>query len=236
MVMSNGNMNINPHGNAYSQNMNNMGNMNQPQYMFNNQMNYNMINPAQPIYNYNSNQINPINMMYNPYQINNISSSNYNRNLSSNFNYNNSPMNIPLNQYNMNLNNMINMNSNNKPTNISKKSLSSKHLRPIDEENFNNSNMNNKSNSYYNEKVTPDTSSYQNRGNLNEGGYQPYSLKEYKDLTSAKIVLGGLGPNIGSKEWEEKQEKKKKVHDYGQNVNTTNKQVIKIKRNTARYS
>ena len=34
--------------------------------------------------------------------------------------------------------------------------------------------------------------------------YKPYTLKDYKELEKVGVVLGGLGPNIGTKEWEEK--------------------------------
>lgn len=47
-----------------------------------------------------------------------------------------------------------------------------------------------------------------------DGQYKPYSLKDYKKLENVKIELGRLGPNIGTKEWEEKQEKMKKMDQY----------------------
>ena len=40
--------------------------------------------------------------------------------------------------------------------------------------------------------------------------YKPYTLKEYKELEKVGVVLGKLGPNIGTKEWEEKKKKCKK--------------------------
>jgi hypothetical protein len=61
-----------------------------------------------------------------------------------------------------------------------------------------------------------------------DGTYRPYSLKEYKQLASAKIVMGSLGPNIGTKEWEQKQEKMKKMGEYANSINT--KVVIKVKK------
>lgn len=242
MVMNN--MNVNPYGMMNP----NMGNMNMPPYMFNNPMGM-----QPPMYNYMGNPINPVQMMYNPYA-NGTPVNNYNRNLSSNFNnFNSNPINTPINPYNINMNNnmshlsnnLSNINHNqpikilNSPTipidnnNSKQRAMSSKHMRANNEDNFQNnvSNLNNKSNSYYNEKTHPDSSRRQ-RGNSIEGAYQPYSLKEYKELSRAKIVLGGLGANIGTKEWEEKQQKMKKIQNYGKSVTNNNLQNIKIKKET----
>ena len=63
----------------------------------------------------------------------------------------------------------------------------------------------------------------------NDGSYKPYSLKDYKQIASAKIVLGGLGPNTGTKEWEEKQRKMKKMEEYANSV-SKNKIILKVKK------
>ena len=49
--------------------------------------------------------------------------------------------------------------------------------------------------------------------------YKPYTLKDYKELEKVGVVLGGLGPNIGTKEWEEKKKKMKKMEEYGNKIN-----------------
>lgn len=75
-----------------------------------------------------------------------------------------------------------------------------------------------------------------NRGNSNTGTmvngvYKPYSLEDYKKIANVKIELGSLGPNIGTKEWEERQEKMKKMEVYANKVKG-NKLVIKLKKET----
>jgi hypothetical protein len=57
--------------------------------------------------------------------------------------------------------------------------------------------------------------------------YKPYTLKEYKDLGNEKITFGGLGPNVGTKEWEEKANKMKKVNEYSENLKKHKKLVLK---------
>jgi hypothetical protein len=63
----------------------------------------------------------------------------------------------------------------------------------------------------------------------NESTFKPYSLKDYKQIASTKIVLGGLGANIGTKEWEEKQRKMKKMEEYASSV-SKNKIILKVKK------
>ena len=60
--------------------------------------------------------------------------------------------------------------------------------------------------------------SAQSRSRLTNVEYRPYTLKEYKELEKVGVVLGGLGPNIGTKEWEEKKEKMKKMEEYAKKV------------------
>ena len=80
------------------------------------------------------------------------------------------------------------------------------------------------------------TQNYTNLVNPQENGkifkpkqdliYKPYTMKEYKDKfnkTTKEEKSGGLGPNIGTKEWEEKAEKKKKIKEYSKNLNIKNK-------------
>lgn len=63
-----------------------------------------------------------------------------------------------------------------------------------------------------------------------KGDYKPYSLKEYKELEKVGIVLGGLGPNIGTKDWEEKKDKMKKMEKYSNHVNSLSKMKVKKKK------
>ena len=41
--------------------------------------------------------------------------------------------------------------------------------------------------------------------------FHPYTLKDYKELTRNPVVMGPLGTNIGTKEWELKRNKMKKI-------------------------
>jgi hypothetical protein len=77
--------------------------------------------------------------------------------------------------------------------------------------------------------TNPDSFSRKRNTTNNDGVYKPYTLKDYKEITSAKIVLGSLGANIGTKEWEEKQEKMKKMEEYNNNLKK-NKMVFKFKK------
>jgi len=73
-----------------------------------------------------------------------------------------------------------------------------------------------------------------NKSTLNENdtSYHPYTLKEYKELNNGKVVLGGLGPNIGTKDWEEKHKKMRKITQYAENVKSLHHEKLKpIKEN-----
>ena len=187
-------------------------------------INYNYMNPPVPMY-YNPNQmpfISPLN--------------NYNRNLGVNSNYTQNSM--PLGQYNTNQNAPIKLISNNSSNVVDnqaaqrvQRSISSKGSR-LDNSNNYNKNSNNESSFRRNKMnegpfTNPESFTrirgYSSNSNSNldanyDNSYKPYSLKDYKDITSAKLVLGGLGANIGSKEWMEKQEKMKKMGEYAKNV------------------
>ena len=56
--------------------------------------------------------------------------------------------------------------------------------------------------------------------------YKPKTMKDYKEkyIKEAKNEKrGGLGPNIGTKEWEEKEEKMKKIQEYSNKIKQLNK-------------
>ena len=56
--------------------------------------------------------------------------------------------------------------------------------------------------------------------------YKPKTMKDYKEkyiINEKKSEKrGGLGPNIGTKEWEEKEEKKKKIQEYANKIKQIN--------------
>lgn len=62
--------------------------------------------------------------------------------------------------------------------------------------------------------------------------YKPYTLKDYKELTRTGIVMGPLGANIGTKEWETKREKMKRMENYSNRINQAHKGVTKLKKDT----
>jgi hypothetical protein len=75
---------------------------------------------------------------------------------------------------------------------------------------FNNNNFNNQNNGGdYNDNIF---------NNITPAGYKPYTLKEYKEMNKP-VVLGKLGPNIGTKSWKEKKEKMDRLKNYSNIVN-----------------
>ena len=62
--------------------------------------------------------------------------------------------------------------------------------------------------------------------------FKPYTLKDYKELVRNPVVLGKLGPNVGTKEWEEKKQKMKKMMNYSNNVNKEHKGIKTLKKDT----
>ena len=56
-----------------------------------------------------------------------------------------------------------------------------------------------------------------NRQNIVDHGYTPYTLKDYKKITN-DVKLGKLGPNIGTEEWVQKRNRMKKMSEYGNKV------------------
>jgi hypothetical protein len=62
--------------------------------------------------------------------------------------------------------------------------------------------------------------------------FHPYTLKDYKELVRNPVVMGPLGANIGTKEWEEKKNKMKKMMNYSNNINKEHKGINKLKKDT----
>ena len=79
---------------------------------------------------------------------------------------------------------------------------------------------------------------YKRASSSNERGYsrfveyKPYTLKDYKELTRTGIVMGPLGANIGTKEWENKKAKMKRMENYSNRINQTHKGITKLKKDT----
>lgn len=67
----------------------------------------------------------------------------------------------------------------------------------------------------------------QNKENIDDHGYIPYTLKDYRKLDK-EVKLGGLGANIGGEEWKEKAQRRNKMGLYGGKVNKM-KMNLKIK-------
>ena len=176
----------------------------------NNNPQYLIPNPFIPHYNYplyqmNSNYPQPImiNPYYNnPYQQNQFPLINNNNNI---------------NNMTNNLNNQIIQNDTSNISNINStintvKSNGKAKLRPIS---ANQSNISNISSSRLNSAYS--------RSRISAIEYKPYTLKEYKELEKVGVVLGGLGPNIGTKEWEEKKKKMQKMEEYSKKVSSMKK-------------
>ena len=56
-----------------------------------------------------------------------------------------------------------------------------------------------------------------NRQNIIDHGYKPYTIKDYKKINN-EIDMGKLGANLGTKEWNEKRERMKKMSEYGKQI------------------
>lgn len=76
----------------------------------------------------------------------------------------------------------------------------------------------------------PKTGGDSTKAYVSDGGYKQYTLKEFKELnqTTANQKRGGLGPNIGSEEWQKRKEKLEKMQKFAANVNTYNVTKISV--------
>ena len=177
--------------------------INNPQYL--------IPNPFIPHYNYPLYQMNnnyPQPIMINPYY-NNPYQQNQFPLINNNNNINNMTNNLNNNQTIQNdTSNISNINS----TINTVKSNGKAKLRPIS---ANQSNISNISSSRLNSAYS--------RSRISAIEYKPYTLKEYKELEKVGVVLGGLGPNIGTKEWEEKKKKMQKMEEYSKKVSSMKK-------------
>lgn len=146
---------------------------------------------------------------------------------------------LPVPVYNyipFNYNLQLNPNQNNIDTScysqLNQTSLQSRtRLRPISSQNrvIEISKIDDYSNSINRNNISDRITSANNCSKYVRGDYKPYTLKEYKELEKVGIMLGGLGPNIGTKEWEQKKNKMKKMEKYSNQVNSLAKTVKKKK-------
>ena len=207
------------------------------------------INPVQPIQNYNGYNMNPMypvnqmNQMYpmnqmnqmnrmnqmNPYpywnQNNQMNNKNIYENSKKNNNVNNNNPMVRNAQMIINSNNNMNNNLKNK-----KKSQSAKRINGI-----NNNNNYNNNNFMYNNMNNNNRSPPQQIKKLKDYQFMefhPYTLKDYKELTRNPVVMGPLGANIGTKEWELKRNKMKKMMNYSNNINKEHKGIRALKKDT----
>ena len=94
--------------------------------------------------------------------------------------------------------------------------------------NYNNMNGKNKNakTPTMNKRIKKETNDYQYME------FHPYTLKDYKELTRNPVVMGPLGANIGTKEWETKRNKMKKMMNYSNNINKEHKGITSLKKDT----
>ncbi|KAL4493472.1 hypothetical protein ABPG72_007480 [Tetrahymena utriculariae] len=58
--------------------------------------------------------------------------------------------------------------------------------------------------------------------------YKPYTLNEYKSIQkNANYKLGGLGPNVGNEDWQQKKEQLEKRQEFAKQIQQINSQVLK---------
>lgn len=80
-----------------------------------------------------------------------------------------------------------------------------------------------------------ESSKYSNLPNFNTNKsyseYKPYTVKQYKEISKnfSNINTKGLGANIGTEEWNEKQKKLQKLKDYSTEIKGLNKEKLKKK-------
>ena len=226
--------NINPVQPIQNYNANNYNNN------YNNN-NYNMnqmypMNPMNQMYPMNPmNQMNQMNQV-NPYPYWNQNNQMNNRNIYENSKKNNmnNPNNNPIvRNAQMIINNNNNMNNNiNKSLKNKKKSQSAKSINNNNNYNNNNYMYNNNNNNMMNNNNRSPQQQLKNIKDYQFMEFHPYTLKDYKELTRNPVVMGPLGANIGTKEWEQKRNKMKKMMNYSNNINKEHKGIRSLKKDT----
>ena len=130
-------------------------------------------------------------------------------------------------------NNNNNLNSNNNLKN-KKKSQSAKRINGINNNinnNYNNNNFMYNNNMNNNNNRSP-PQQIKKLKDYQFMEFHPYTLKDYKELTRNPVVMGPLGANIGTKEWEQKRNKMKKMMNYSNNINKEHKGIRTLKKDT----
>ena len=163
-------------------------------------------------------------------------------------NYNN----MPMNNFNMGMNNLNNMNNMNNMNDMNYMNNMNMNNMMYGNNNNNIGMLNNSPQMYNNQMMN---NPYNNNMNMNlknnnnartpnmnkrikkTNDYQymefhPYTLKDYKELTRNPVVMGPLGANIGTKEWEIKRNKMKKMQNYSNNINKEHKGITSLKKDT----
>lgn len=80
---------------------------------------------------------------------------------------------------------------------------------------------------HQNQQQRPVSNTQLNQTNDDQKIYKPYTLHEYKEISDnfVKINSGGLGANIGTKEWNEKFEKVQKQKQYAEEIKKMNNHI-----------
>ena len=113
-----------------------------------------------------------------------------------------------------------NSNNYNKKNSILNNKLRNKSAIRYDQRN--NSNLNNISQKLNNSEIIDN--------NYNYMEFRPYTLKDYKELIRNKVIMGPLGPNIGTEEWESKRNKMKKMLNYSNFINKEHTGIKSLKK------
>ena len=142
--------------------------------------------------------------------------------------------NLPMNSYNMGMGGMNN-NMNNMMYGNNNYQMMNNPPQMYNQYNNNMNNMNLKNNNInknisktpkMNKRIIKKTNDYQYME------FHPYTLKDYKEFTRNPVVMGPLGANIGTKEWESKRNKMKKMQNYSNNINKEHKGITSLKKDT----
>jgi hypothetical protein len=138
--------------------------------------------------------------------------------------YNNA---LPMNNFNMGMNNM----NNNLYGNNNGFQMMNNPPNMYNQMNNQYNNMNMKNN---NSAKTPNMKKriIKKENDFQYMEFHPYTLKDYKELTRNPVVMGPLGANIGTKEWEFKRNKMKKMQNYSNNINKEHKGITSLKKDT----
>lgn len=145
-------------------------------------------------------------------------------------NYNNLPMNNYGMGMNNNMNNMAYGNNNyqmmNNPPQLYNQYNNNMNMNIMNNNINLKKNNNNARTPNMNRRVQKEVNDYQYME------FHPYTLKDYKELTRNPVVMGPLGANIGTKEWESKRNKMKKMQNYSNNINKEHKGITSLKKDT----